>query len=271
MKNRFALKLRDFLLLFIILALILISAHPVTAATLDVGGGNNDHSTIQAAVNASNAGDTILVYPGTYIENVDVNKELNITSIGGSDATNVVAVSPNDHTFSVTADNVTISGFNVSGATDRKAGIHLEYHSSDNTLNNNHVWNNQFGIHLDYLSNDNTLNNNHVSNNLYGIYLDGSSNATLNNNHASNNTYQGIDAVHSNYNTLTDNTASDNTWGIVLSSSSNNNTVSSNIASSNTQYGICLQSTCNNNSLVNNMVSDNNFGIFLRISNKTTH
>src|SRR3989338_5405383 len=40
-----------------------------SAATLEVGAGRT-YSTIQAAVNAAQAGDTVLVYPGTYNESV---------------------------------------------------------------------------------------------------------------------------------------------------------------------------------------------------------
>jgi pectin methylesterase-like acyl-CoA thioesterase len=38
----------------------------------------DDYPTIQATVNAASPGDTIIVYPGTYTENVDVNKSLTI-------------------------------------------------------------------------------------------------------------------------------------------------------------------------------------------------
>src|SRR3990170_7494565 len=44
---------------------------PSQAATLDVGAGRT-YSTIQAAVNAAQAGDAIVVYPGTYNEQVNL-------------------------------------------------------------------------------------------------------------------------------------------------------------------------------------------------------
>ena len=49
------------------------------AATLNVPG---DYATIQAAINAAAAGDTILVQSGTYNENVDVNKQLTLQGVG---------------------------------------------------------------------------------------------------------------------------------------------------------------------------------------------
>lgn len=38
----------------------------------------DDYLTIQATVNVASPGDNIIVYPGTYTENVDVNKSLTI-------------------------------------------------------------------------------------------------------------------------------------------------------------------------------------------------
>jgi hypothetical protein len=85
----------------------------------------DDYPTIQAAVDAVNAGDTIIVRDGTYTENVNVNKRLTIKSENGPDSTIVQAANPNDHVFEVTADDVTISGFMVTGARKFYAGIYL--------------------------------------------------------------------------------------------------------------------------------------------------
>ena len=56
-----------------ILITILLLFFPVNlyAATLEVGSGYA-YATIQAAVNAAVAGDTVLVYPGTYNESVRI-------------------------------------------------------------------------------------------------------------------------------------------------------------------------------------------------------
>ena len=50
--------------------------------------------------------DTIIVYPGTYSENVDVNKRLTIKSKSGAEATIVQVANPDDHVFEVMADYV---------------------------------------------------------------------------------------------------------------------------------------------------------------------
>ena len=106
-------------------------------ATWDVYPGAG--TPIQDAVDGAGAGDTIYVHAGTYIENVDVWKQ--VTLIGdGADVVTVQAASSNDHVFEVTADWVNISGFTVTGATHR-FGVYLDRvdycNISDNTISNN--------------------------------------------------------------------------------------------------------------------------------------
>ena len=86
----------------------------------------DDYTKIQWAVDDASAGDTIIVRDGVYIENININKpHLTIKSENGSANCVVRAASSNDHVFYVTADNVYISGFTVTGATYPKAGIYL--------------------------------------------------------------------------------------------------------------------------------------------------
>jgi hypothetical protein len=104
------------------LSLVAVAAPPVAsparaATTWYVDPG----ASIQAAVDAASPGDTIIVRDGTYIENVDVNKDhLTIRSESGAESTIVQAANPNDHVFEVTADYVNIYGFTVKGATGQK-------------------------------------------------------------------------------------------------------------------------------------------------------
>ena len=56
-------------MLYKVIIALLLMASQVSAATLEVGAGY-PYTTIQVAVNAAVAGDTVLVYPGTYNESV---------------------------------------------------------------------------------------------------------------------------------------------------------------------------------------------------------
>jgi nitrous oxidase accessory protein len=80
---------------------------------------------IQQKINNASSDSILLVYPGVYKENLVVNKSLTIISKEGKPIMKTViqAADPKKDIFHVTADNVTISGFNITGA-EGKAGIY---------------------------------------------------------------------------------------------------------------------------------------------------
>jgi parallel beta-helix repeat protein len=229
----------------------------------------DNYTTIQAAVNASSPGDTIIVSDGTYTENVMVNKALTIQSENGSANCIVQTANPSNYVFVVTASNVTIRGFTLKNANGTgAAGIRLQSGVGHCTISNNTASNNYCGIYL-YTSSNNNLTGNTVVNNSYGIRLYASSNNnTVTANTASNNSNSGIYLYSSLYNNLTNNTASYNSaYGIHLYSSSKSNTLTNNTASNNGK-GIYLSISCNNNTLTGNTVSYNTQqGIYLDSSN----
>ncbi|MEA1864996.1 MAG: NosD domain-containing protein [Euryarchaeota archaeon] len=106
----------------------------------DNGAFNVNGTPIQAAIDSATAGDTICVWNGSYIENVNVNERLTLRS-ESADVVTVTATRADDHVFEVTADYVNISGFTVTGATGTdKAGICLSgqhCNISDNIVSNN--------------------------------------------------------------------------------------------------------------------------------------
>lgn len=72
---------------------------------------------IQAAIKNASSDDTIIVSPGTYVENIDANRSVTIKSKSGNpDDTIIRAANPGNHIFHVTASNVAIRGFTITGA-----------------------------------------------------------------------------------------------------------------------------------------------------------
>lgn len=270
-----------YFVLFALTGMILVSAVQYAgAAPGDALGANGSvenlntgefFSTIQAAVDAASDGVTIVVYPGTHVENVDVYRQLTIRSYSGNPLDTVIrAASPADHVFYVTANNVKISGFTVSGASQSApySGIYLAK-AKGCTLENNIISGNWYGIYLDN-SASNTLNSNVVSSNLgTGIYLGSSVGNKLTGNMVSSNSDNGIWLIDSsNSNTLTGNSANSNIRsGFLLDNQCIGNTLSDNTVEANGGHGINLNTASNSNYLKNNTVGSNTiYGIYLSSS-----
>ncbi|MEA2052218.1 MAG: S8 family serine peptidase, partial [Euryarchaeota archaeon] len=154
-------------------------------------------NTIQSAVRSASSGATILVPAGDYHENVKINMPLTIRSIAGPSKTLVTASNPGEPVFVVNSDDVTISGFAISGGdvgidlkfsnknrilwntiSNAETGILLQF-SDDNKFANNTVQENDVGIAVEIESKDNLICNNNLLNNTrkqVSIQFSGSSN-----------------------------------------------------------------------------------------------
>jgi parallel beta-helix repeat protein len=178
----------------------------------------DDYPTIQAAVNVSSPGDTIIVRAGTYTENIDVNKDhLVIKSESGAEAT-IVQHSQSAYAFDVRADYVRIDGFTVETSHIGSRGIRLSNAGYCN------ISNNRFGlltgISLLY-SAGNQINGNLFLGTQYPVVLYRSPNNSIDNNTLLNDEY-GIQVEESPGNTISNNSMmSTGWWGIILDQSSN--------------------------------------------------
>lgn len=115
--------------------------------------GSGDAVTIQAGINSAATGDTVLVWPGTYYENVDfLGKDIvllakfgpEVTTIDGSRAADPVISLENGESRAATVEGFTITGGRGStgyGPSTRGGGI-MSYRSSP-TIRGNRIVNNR--------------------------------------------------------------------------------------------------------------------------------
>jgi parallel beta-helix repeat protein len=231
---------------------------------LEVGPGK-DYATIQAAVDDAEPGWTVLVYPGTYEENVTVNKAgLTLKSNDGPEVTTVKGIIGS--VIEVVADGVTIDGFSM---TNGEFGIFVN--SDGNTMVNNIANNTTYGISLRGGRKDNAVTGNDITDcSTAGIdLLAGTSNNLIDSNEVSGSGVDGIRLTSSSGNTITGNTVTGSGEHNINLATSDNNIITNNVVSGSTLCGIQLH-TSHNNILDNNTSNDGvfwAFGITLRFSN----
>lgn len=125
---------------------------PVGAITLYVGGtGMGNYTTIQSAIENAAAGDIVYVFNGTYIENLEISKPIDLT---GEDrlSTVVSGIGSNLPVIKVISDWVSISGFNISFAGWNDGGV--QYFGQENfTLRDCVLSNNDIGVRIGWGSN----------------------------------------------------------------------------------------------------------------------
>jgi parallel beta-helix repeat protein len=244
-------------LFFAVVALILLATFvvPASAAELTVGTGGQ-YKTIQEAVNAAKSGDTVSVAPGTYTENVVVDKPLTITA--ASARPTVQAADASKDVFLVTSPGVRINGLTVTGG---ESGVMLQ-NTSKCVVTNVFAQDNVRGVYLSY-STENEISNNNLANNGYGVYGDYASRNTISSNVATGSKGNGVtlgDGIflnHGDLNTITrNNLSANNVFGISVYTSTRN-IISNNTMSDNVNIGVRLGPGSNNNTLTFNTIARN--------------
>lgn len=231
---------------------------PGIPLTLRVGCDAGDFSSIRAAVDAARDGDTVLVSPGTYKENVKVNKSISIISSSGNPRDTIVrgAVSE-ENVFSVTADFVNVSGFTISGASEESpAGVYMEGVSGC-SLRENILSNSYYGAWLSESENC-TLSGNTVTGGRFGIYLEGSNNNSAVDNSISSVSTCGLWLNRASGNDLSENELLDNGYGIALRRMSSGNRLHNNTISGSDKLGLWISGS-DSNILRNNSMQCNTF------------
>ncbi|MDD2440380.1 MAG: NosD domain-containing protein [Methanosarcinaceae archaeon] len=228
--------------------LLMLTANTAFAKELFVAkneAGEN-YTSIQAAVKNASSGDTILVYPGTYLENIEINKpDIKLKAISENPKATIVSSNFKDNVFNISANDISIQGFTIKNAS---------FVDEDVFMRGGIVLNNVSGV---------KIVNNNLQNNYIGIELLNSSNNVLLNNEIQNNNEIGIGLLNSNNNELFNNEVSKNDYGIGLSNSINNELFNNEV--SETSYGVYLLNS-NENIINANTIHNNWRGISLYYS-----
>jgi parallel beta-helix repeat protein len=205
------------------------------------------YNNIQEAIDVAYPGYTIYVKNGTYIENVVINKTINLD--GENKESTIIDGNNKYHVVEVAAPNVRISGFTIQNSSDGEfdAGIKTLSLESYVKIINNIIENNHIGIFLNYAYEDsNTLvKDNLIQNNVQGIYSHWSNSNKIENNIIQNNDREGIEFIRSE----------------------NGNIIKNNIRE-NGGNGIYLRGYSNNNQIKNNLIQNNSGGIIIDESHK---
>jgi len=186
-------------------------------------------------------GHTIVVDAGTHVENVRVNKSVTLAGAGMGICT-VQAANPGNHVFNVVVDDVTITGFTATGASNvLYAGVYVGGYSRV-LIEDVNVTGNYYGVRLAGSDNCSVMNSTVYSNGQNGVRLESARECNIQNNTVSGTNGPGIrvQASQSQYNTVTWNVVTNNNHGISFNTCSRNLVENNTIVGKNTGYGIEL-------------------------------
>ena len=207
--------------LFVTILIMLISLTICAqSVTLTVGDSPKGYESIQEAINSASEGDEILVYPGTYYENIVVDKRLDLIGLKNPviDAGGDYAKGPG---VTILADGILMEGFTIRNSTntagDPLSGAGVLVRSNNNTIKGN-ILENNYRSGIKVLSGyNNSITNNSVHSNFEGILVSDSHRNKIASNHINSNNGTGIFITRSSeQNLVTDNIINNNSQGVLL-------------------------------------------------------
>ncbi len=228
--------------------------------------GGRDYTSIQAAINNADDGDSIIVLEGTYDELLRVDKPV---SLKGSEGTVIIPkniVLNENSTIVVTVDNCRIEGFTIIGNIFETDIIGINVYSSNNMIIDNSISWVEYGVYMDsdvdgYVFSGNNISGNVISNCTYGIYVhsDAKNNTIYNNDIIDNS--EGIYLYYCVNNSIIENYVYSNTvYGIYIGLYSDGNVVSRNVCTEN-RYGIRFKGVSDNEIFLNRL-ERNEMGLY---------
>ena len=233
------------------------------------------YETIQYAINMANEGDIIYVFGGDYNESITVNKRLTIVG-SVSDGNSIIDYKKtHKYTIQITADNVNITGFNISDEDDyilpQVEGSLIKIMANNTIIeyNNITICENGYGIIIEN-SHNNIINKNNITNLIGGVFTLSSNTDEIVFNNISNCESYGIIFEYSNYTNIYNNSMWNNKYGIYTNDCYNLNITNNTIGQS-SYRGIgdfnSRRNLINNNTLTQNSID----GLYLNSVNSRVH
>ncbi len=207
--------------IFLVILMMLISSSVCAhGATLIVGGSPEDYESIQEAINSAGVGDEILVYPGTYYENIIVDKRLDIIGLENPviDAGGDYFKGPG---VTILADGVLMEGFTIRNSTntagDPQSGAGVLVRANNSSIKGN-IFENNYRSGVKVLRGyNNSITNNSVDSNFEGIFVSDSHSNKISGNRINSNKGAGIFITdYSEQNLIEYNIIENNSRGVFL-------------------------------------------------------
>jgi parallel beta-helix repeat protein len=266
MKNKITAILMMFMMIASLVVIIVNIAPSASAPSViyvdDVPGGSpsEDFTSIQAAIDSSNPGDTIYVYNGIYYECIYIHWTLNL--IGENSSSTIIDSNYPDHEYGIAiyANYVNITGFGVTNTYYGHEWGAIGVFGHNTTVSKTRCWGNQYGMTL-WSTDNRILNNNFSSNGKAGIRAYWVGGNLIDNNTCSDSWYSwGMWFDESNDNIITNNTFINNNKSSILLYKSHFNYVYNNKMTKNIKQGLDIYDS-RNNSVINNFISENINGV----------
>ena len=193
---------------------------------------------IQKAIDAARAGDTLIVESGVYHGSINITKTISLIGRDTGTGPPVIDGDGIGSAVILSSDGIYLEGFKIINSSRREVDAGLKLISNKNVLRDNVVaQNNATGILLSGSQDNQIINNTIMGNGLHGISLD----------HNSSQNNISLNLINGN-----------NGSGIALWNNSDGNLLEDNDLSSN-QLGISLWDGCDRNLILRNNASANAF------------
>lgn len=257
MKNRYVI----FLTLLLVLPLQFISASAPRTLVVHSGSacatGDLYFNLPSEALSSAAPGDTVLICPGTYDDNVKVSVNgIKIVGHGDPSEVRIEALNNTQNVIELrNVRNVTLENLTVSGAVgSQMAGVHIQL-SSESVIRNIIAVGNYFGINVVSSSNITLAEARAENNTDAGIYLKGATISSLTHSLSRGNRV-GILLLFTSDTSIDMINATGNSEGGILMEYSSNNTVSNSFSGFNGWYGVYLENSDSNS--LSNITTVNN-------------